>query len=257
MQLTKELIQQEYVDGGKSFYQIGEECGTHAQNVRRFAIKAGFTPRTKKESTAAALKSGRLKHPTAGTKRDAGTVKKIASTMAQTWKDLTKDELADRIKKSQEAWNRMTDEQKTALQRSAMEACRSAAKTGSKAEKYMEEILVAAGYRVECHKKHIIANQNVHIDLFLPELSVAVEINGPSHYYPIFGEEQLQKTIGYDQKKVGLLMLEGITLVKVGFLGDPCISRCQKIGEELLATLQKFKENGPEKDCPVIRIGEK
>lgn len=255
-EVSKEWLQEEYHTKNRSFDDIAKELGTYAQKVRRQVIKFGIVIKDKHTAMKAAIQSGRLSHPTAGKKRSIEELHAIAKGVAKSWKQLTKAQLDDRIKKSQDAWNRMSDEQRLTLQRLAEKGCRKASQEGSKAELFLKDELVKAGYRVECHKKHIIQNKQLHLDIFLPEFSTAIEINGPSHYLPVWGEEQLQKTIRSDQKKAGLLALDDILLIRVVFMGEPSMSRCVEIGKELLETVQKIKDGSVDRSVTVIKIGE-
>ena len=44
---------------------------------------------------------------------------------------------------------------------------------------------------------------------------VAIEVDGPSHFYPIWGYDNLQKHITADAKKSGLLLGAGLTVIRV------------------------------------------
>ena len=68
---------------------------------------------------------------------------------------------------------------------------------------------------IEYHRKGIIPNSNLEIDIYLPELSVAIEIDGPSHFLPIWGDEALRKTIKSDNEKNGLLRYHGIMILRI------------------------------------------
>ena len=67
------------------------------------------------------------------------------------------------------------------------------------------------------HKKDLIEG-NFEIDLFLPALNTIIEIDGPQHFLPYFGEDKLAKTIKMDSKKNGMLLGAGFCIVRVKYL---------------------------------------
>jgi len=75
--------------------------------------------------------------------------------------------------------------------------------------------LTKAGYHAIFHKKGLVSNQNMEIDIVLPTLKVAIEIDGPAHFLPIWGEASLQKHIRADAQKAGMLISAGYAVVRV------------------------------------------
>ena len=75
--------------------------------------------------------------------------------------------------------------------------------------------MTKAGYDVIFHKRGLIANDKMEVDLFIPSLKTAIEIDGPAHFLPIWGEENLQKHIRADAQKAGLLINRGFVVLRV------------------------------------------
>ena len=109
----------------------------------------------------------------------------------------------------------MSPEAKYDLQKKAGQKLRQASIEGSAAEKYLYEMLQKEGYDTIMHKTKI--GGEFEVDLFLRELNTAIEIDGPQHFLPIFGEETLQKNIKYDSIKNGLLISKGFFVVRVKY----------------------------------------
>ena len=87
----------------------------------------------------------------------------------------------------------MSVDQKEQMQRKRVDAIRKSAKEGSKLEKFFQEKLSQAGFNVRMHVVTIPA-ENLEIDLYIPDLKTIIEVDGPSHFLPIWGEDKLQKS---------------------------------------------------------------
>jgi len=55
----------------------------------------------------------------------------------------------------------------------------------------------------------------LEIDIFIPSLKLAIELNGPIHYYPLFGESKLKKIQAADAQKQLEIQLIGCNLLVV------------------------------------------
>jgi hypothetical protein len=55
----------------------------------------------------------------------------------------------------------------------------------------------------------------LELDLLIPSLSIAIELNGPVHFFPIFGNEQFLKTQNKDIIKQMEASALGISLIVV------------------------------------------
>lgn len=71
----------------------------------------------------------------------------------------------------------------------------------SKLEKYIEEQLTQQYPKLKIHfnKKNAI---NSELDIYIPSLNIAFELNGPLHYKPIYGEEKLSQIKNNDKTKL-------------------------------------------------------
>ena len=76
----------------------------------------------------------------------------------------------------------------------------------------------------------IIPSENLEIDLYIPELKTIIEVDGPQHFLPIFGEEKLSETIKLDSTKNGLLISKGFCVIRIKYL---CKSWSRSVGRKL------------------------
>ena len=203
-----------YVTQDRSCESIATELGTYRHKVRRALIKMGIALKDQSAAQQSALKSGRRSHPTKGTKRPADVKLQISESVADNWQHSSEDKLQRRSDKAKAQWEAMTDAERKKFTDAATAAILKAAKEGSKLEKFLREGLTKAGFVIE-YNRIDFPDIKLRIDLFIPRLSTAIEIDGPSHFLPIWGEEQLLKTIISDEKKTGLLLQMGIVVIRI------------------------------------------
>lgn len=252
----KDIITKLYVIDKKSFQQIAEEYNTYPNKVRRDAKKFNIAIRNKSEAQKNALDNGNHKHPTKGTNRSEETKNKIGLKVLQNWQNLDDSELERRKQEAQKRWNALSEDQKQNFTKLANTAVRESSKKGSKLEKYLFTELLSLGYKVDFHKEQMLLNTKLQIDLFLPELNIAIEVDGPSHFLPVWGEDALKRNIKYDNKKSGLILGKGLVLIRIKQLSDFSPTRSRLIFEELVGHLKNIKNKFPDSNNRLIEIGE-
>ena len=197
MNIDESYVIKKY-DDGLSTIAIAKELGTYPKKIERILKKNGTTLRTRSESQSLAIKKGRAKHPTKGTKR-------------------TEEEKTKISKGVEKAWEQMDPQKKREMQEKAGRALRLACLEGSKQEKFLKAQLEGLGYDVVMHKKGLVEG-NFEIDLFLPEINTIIEVDGPQHFLPIFGEDKLADVVKMDSIKNGLLISKGYCVIRVKYL---------------------------------------
>lgn len=251
--LNKEDILKKY-DEGQSPYEIAEFYGTYANKIRRF-LKKHVPLRGKSEAQKVAIKSGRVQHPTEGKNLSEETKTKISSKLYNSWKNKPQDQIDEHAAKSKERWNQMTNEEKKEMQEKAFEAIRKTAKDGSKLERAIFDALEAAGFNPQFHRKNLVVNENLEADIYIADLSTIIEIDGPSHFLPIWGEDKLKQVMAADADKNGLAIDKGFVIIRVKCLIDSVNKFHQKQGAELvLNEVQKIKTKRPPKKDRYIEL---
>lgn len=240
----KRLISQMYIDQKMSLGDIATKLNTYPNKIRRDAKKYHIKLRDKSHAQKNALKTGKHKHPTKGTKRDADTASKIGIGVMQNWAQLSDDEKLKRVQKSKKIWDSMSDEQKTYMQKLAIDAVRKTSKEGSKLEKFILHGLLSNGYKVDFHKEQLLSNTKLQLDIFLPASNIAIEIDGPSHFAPVWGDQALARNQDYDQKKSGLLTGKGIKLIRIKQEHDFSNTRAKMVLDKILSSIQTISSSG-------------
>lgn len=253
--LTKEFLVKEYLSNRRSFGDIAKQLGTYSNKIRRAAIKFGIEPRDKSDAQSVALKSGRHKHPTKGQKRTEEVKIKISETLAETWENLSEEEYARRVEMARQQWEEMPKEQREKLRKAAAEAVRKTTKEGSRLEKFLLNSLREQGFQVQFHRKGLIMNERLEVDLFLPELKTAIEVDGPSHFFPIWGPESLARNIRSDAQKSGLLITKGFAIIRVRHISKHISNKHKRdLLSKVLGTLSSIQNKFPKENERLIEI---
>lgn len=239
----KKLITEMYIEKNKSFADIADAYGTYPNKVRRDATKWNIKIRDKSEAQKNAIKTGKHKHPTKGQSRSEDVKNKIGHSVLKSWENLTEDDLKQRKLSAKNRWNTKSEDDKKNILRLANMAVRETSKTGSKLEKFIFNKLIADGYRVDFHKEQVLSNTKLQIDLFLPSMNTAIEVDGPSHFLPVWGDETLKKNKTYDKKKHGLILGKGWKLIRIKQNKDFSKSRAEIIYMELIKVLKNLDQN--------------
>jgi hypothetical protein len=242
-QEKKNIIEKYYIKDKKSLSDIAHMYQTYANKIRRDAIRFNLKLRDKSEAQKNALRSGAHKHPTKGTQRSDNTKTKIGKALINTWNALDDDKKTERRKKAKIAWECKTEDEKAMLLRKANLAVRETSKAGSKLEKFILKELIFYGWETEFHKEQTLSNTKLQIDIYLPSISTAIEVDGPSHFLPVWGEDALIKNQNYDIKKTGLILGKGMFLIRIKQSKDFSPTRAKLICEQLHQILMDIKNS--------------
>lgn len=252
----KSLLIEQYEGHNRSFQDIAKTCGTYANKIRRDAIKYGIKIRDKSSAQKNALKTGKATHPTKGKVRSDDIKNKIGLSVMQSWENLDSKTLKKRKDTARKNWENLSEDTKENILREANAAVRESSKKGSKLEKFVLNELIKDGYKVEFHKEQSLLNTKLQIDLFLPTLNIAIEVDGPSHFKPVWGQENLKRNKGYDNKKTGLILGKGLVLIRIKQTKDFSKARAQTIYSALKNQLISIQQKFPHKDNRNLEIGD-
>jgi len=256
MKPTKELFELEYNTNEKSIADIAKQYGMSNITSYRLAKTYGIKFRSKSESQKLALEKGKAIHPTKGKIRSESVKNKIGDKRAKSWKELPEDKREELSQKAKVVWQNKPQGEKDTLFKLARKGIHKAAKEGSKLELFLCQGLADAGYTVEYHKEHVLNNQKLHLDLFLPQDNIAIEVNGLSHYEDIYGKEVLTKTQRADNEKTGLVIQSGLILIIVVGTKSSSSTNFRNLLSKLIAQIERLKRRPPTKQKRYIITGE-
>lgn len=212
---NRDAIVHLYVEQGKSSYEVADALNTYSTKILRALDYLGIPKRNYSDAQTKALEQGRSVHPTKGKKLKESHKQKIGKQRSKAWSNLTAEERAKISEMSKKQWQEKSDSEKRELQRLAHEAVREASKNGSKTERFLKNNLESKGYNVIFHKTNLVPHSSLEVDLFIPEMKTAIEIDGPSHFLPIWGQKKLTKQQSDDIIKQGILIDAGYVVIRV------------------------------------------
>jgi very-short-patch-repair endonuclease len=240
--------------GGKSTSELGKEYNTDPTTIRRIIVRAGHKLRSRSEAQALAIKQGKCPHNNQP-KHTEESRQRIGDKASARWKNLSNKE-KDKIREEKRSqWNSMHDLDKESMLRKAGEANLRAAKMGSKLEQYLITGLIPC-YKVQPHAEFLIENEQMHIDILLPDVKIAIEVDGPTHFKPLYGEERLQRVQEKDNRKNGMLVQNGYKVIRLRnhFKHESDVKRRQLL-QTLLNAIDVAK-NSPELRTYLINVEE-
>ena len=253
--MNKEEIIKLYTKENKSTYEIADIFNTYPNKIRRILISSGIEIKDKSQAQKNALINGTSKIPTQGLERTKEEKLKISAGTKKAWDNLSEEKYNARVDKAKEKWQNMSEVEKANMLSSAIKAIQIAGKEGSKLEKYLKTELIKSGYKIEFHKKDLIVNHNLEIDIYVPSLKTVIEIDGPSHFLPIWGDEKLQKQIRADAHKTGLILSKGLAIIRVKHLSDTvALSERENLKNKLIDILEHIEKKFPPKDERYIEL---
>lgn len=239
-------IVQEYKEG-KSIREIADIYSTYPNKISRLIKKTGTDLRSKEEAAKNAFDLGKMQSPMLGKKRTQAEKDNISTKRSKQWKDMSPEHFENFKKQAKDRWDSHTESKKEDMQKKAGAALRKASTEGSKAEKFLHKHLTRLGYDVIMHKVGLIPGEKYEIDFYLPSMMVAIEIDGPQHFLPIFGEKSLSRNIKYDAVKNGALISRGICVLRVKYMIKNSSQKIHRqlanmVVDELIKIEQKFPE---------------
>ena len=248
--LTKEKLQE--LLEKSSCYELAERYKVYPNKIRRLAKKLGITPPNRSETQKKLLEQGKVKHPTEGRERTELERERISKGVYENWENMTDAQREEVSKERKERWDKLSYAKKQQMLDKSRKEVRRTSKEGSATEIWLKDEL-AKVFPLEFHKKGLF-NQKLEVDIWIPSLGTAVEVNGPSHYHDIRGLDVLQKQQRADLQKRALLQSNGANLIVVKHIRKPSDEYHRRILSSVLNELKVIKDKGQTKKFTEIEI---
>lgn len=228
----REYIRSMHHDERTSISEIAKNLNTYPNRIKRLAKKLGITTKSRGEVQSDQLATGKRKNPTKGRKRTREERDLMALKRSEAWTDEEKERARQR---GIERWKNLSDKERAEMLEKAQKGVLSSAKKGSKLENFLMEIFEDNGQVCIMHDKHSIADLKVELDLLLPNIMLAIEVDGPCHQKVVWTQEALEKKQKSDIKKNGLLAENGFRLIRIKY-------NCELSRADMLRISRRLKD---------------
>lgn len=208
-----EKLKRLYVDERRSAREIADELNTYPNMILRALRYLKIEIRDKSESQKVFLSKN--EHPKKGKKISEEAKTKIGAGHLKRWKNMDEETRNKISEQKRKQWYDMTPDQRAEMQTKAHKAIRLAAEEGSRLEREICQRLEALGYKCYIHDKHLIGTERMEIDILLPSVGLAIEVDGVSHFENVWGDERLAKQRDSDNRKNGLIAISGYCMVRI------------------------------------------
>jgi very-short-patch-repair endonuclease len=206
-----------YHDEGLSMRNVASALKVPLATLSRFMKKHGISSRDKKQAQKNYLRDNQ--HQMAGRKHTEETRRKISQGLGEFWDSLSDEETTALKQKIGSAWKRKWEGMSDVERRIMMEELSSKAKEaqggGSRLERFIAEELRKRGYTVEERSTNYTAGKAFEIDIALPAEQIAIEVDGPTHFMAIYGEEHLAQQQARDARKDELVKSTGYSMLRI------------------------------------------
>ena len=115
-------------------------------------------------------------------------------------------------------------------------------------ERFLLRRLTEEGFRVDFHKDHWLRNKQLQVDLFIPALRTAIEVDGPSHFKPVWGVDNLIKNQKADRQKTGLILESGLVMVRIKQEKKLSQRYQREVESRLFELLKKIQDKYPKEN---------
>jgi very-short-patch-repair endonuclease len=217
VEINIQVVRELYLDQGMSMRGVAKKVGVPLATLSRFMKKNGIFARSKGEAQKNFLKEN--DHQMKGHKHSDETRKRISSSLGEFWDGLTDEERTEVKRKIGAAWQRkwagMSDQDRRSMMETLSAKSREAQGNGSRLERFIAEELRKRSYLVEERSTNYTGGKDFETDLALPKELIAIEVDGPTHFLPIYGEEHLAQQKERDARKDDMINSIGYSVLRI------------------------------------------
>lgn len=215
--INEQDVRKLYLDQGLSMRKVASTLKVPLATLSRFMKKHGIGARDKAAAQKNYLRDNT--HQMKGRKHTEETKKKISHRLGEFWDNLSDDEREEVKRRIGAGWKRkwaaMSDQERRLTMEDLSNKARDAQGKGSRLERFIAEELRKRGYIVEERSTNYTAGKDFEVDLALPTERIAIEVDGPTHFLPIYGDEHLAQQQERDARKDDMINATGYSVLRI------------------------------------------
>lgn len=208
-----ELLEELHNNQKISLREIARQYKTYAVKLSRFCAKHNIPTLSKSEALQSGYDSKRITPAMLGKQRSEEEKILISERQHEFWKSMSEDERSRRSALQSEIFARRED--KESFHKKGCRAIRRAADEGSKLEKAVKQFFDENNIEYYHHYTGLFGGTQLEADFYLPEYSIVLEVDGPSHFSADFGVDKYADQLRADEKKNGLVLSMGMSIIRV------------------------------------------
>lgn len=225
-----------YCEQGLSLRKMSEKLKRPVSAITKYMDQYGIERRTKSDAQKGYLSDN--DHPMQGKHHTEEAKKKISASLGDFWDSLDPDQRAEYRQLVGSGWRKrwasMSNAERENMIASLNAANRQQQGHGSRFERFLADELRSRGYVVEERSNNYIANAKQEVDLALTHEGIMIEVDGPTHFMPIYGEEALERQEAKDADKDDYLISAGFSVLRIQDNNGPLSQvRIEKIVTEI------------------------
>lgn len=215
-------------DENMSIRALSREIGCHPNELRRAMIKAEIPIKSRSESLKTAYETGKI-------------VARSGFTLSNDHKTKISKANKGKVVGLRNTTNNLIIKRNEAMRGRGASKNREAAKKGSKFERMLIDTFGELGYTVV--SQHPIGSYK--IDIYFPKEKIAIEIDGPSHREPIFGDDKLANSLAKDKAKDEAMLNANMSVIRViDNQKGPSLFNKTKVVEFVKDTIELISKHG-------------
>lgn len=216
-EINEQDVRELYLGQGLSMRKVAQTINAPLATLSRFMKKHNITARDKAQAQKNYLKDH--DHQMRGHKHTVETKKRISSSLGEFWDSLS-DEGREELKRKigagwKRKWAGMSEQERKLMMEGLSSRAKATQGQGSRLERYIADELRQRGYVVEERSTNYTAGKSFEVDLALPVEMIAIEVDGPTHFLPVYGEERLDNQQESDARKDDMMNAAGYNVLRV------------------------------------------